>query len=48
LDYAGGYYVRDPVCAPLIVAAHRQRRRVRIGVGKACPGQRRPPEPTQG
>ena len=48
LAYAGGYYVRDPLCAPLIVAAHRQQRRVRIGIGKACPGQRPPPEPTQG
>jgi hypothetical protein len=47
LAYAGGYYVRDPFCASLLVAAHRQQRRVRIGVGKACPGQRPPPEPTQ-
>jgi hypothetical protein len=48
LAYAGGYYVRDPFCAPLLVAAHQQRRQVRIGVGKACPGQRPPPQPTQG
>ena len=48
LAYAGGYYVRHPICAPLIVAAHRQRRRVLIGVGKACPGQRPPLEPTAG
>lgn len=48
LAYAGGYYVRDPLCAPLIVAADGHRQRVRIGVGKACPGQRPPPEPTQG
>jgi hypothetical protein len=48
LDYAGGYYVRHPICAPLIVAAHGQRQRVWIGVGTACRGQRSPPEPTQG
>lgn len=47
LAYAGGYYVRVPLCAPLIVTAYGQRQRVRIGVGKACPGQRPPPEPTQ-
>jgi hypothetical protein len=40
LAYAGGYYVRDPMCAPLIVEAGGQRRRVQIGIGKACPGER--------
>lgn len=48
LVYAGGFYVRDTFCAPVTVAAHQQRRRVPIGVGKACPGQRPPPQPTQG
>ena len=47
LAYAGGYYVRAPLCASLLVTARRQQRRVRIGVGKACLGQRPPPEPTQ-
>jgi hypothetical protein len=48
LAYAGGYYVRDPMCAPLIVAADGRRRRVQIGIGKPCPGERPPPNPTQG
>lgn len=48
LDYAGGYNVRDPFCAPLIVAAHRQRRRVRIGVGKACPDSAHRPSRRKG
>lgn len=42
----GGYYVREPTCATLIVASGGQRRLVQIGVGKACPGQRPPPNPT--
>jgi hypothetical protein len=48
LAYAGGYFVRDPMCAPLIVAANRQRQRVQIGIGKACEGQRPPFKPTSG
>lgn len=47
LAFAGGYYVRSPMCAPLIVDARGMRRRVWIGIGKACPGQRPPPPPTQ-
>jgi hypothetical protein len=47
LVYAGGYHVSRPVCASLVVIAHGRRRRVRIGVGTACPGQRPPSEPTQ-
>jgi hypothetical protein len=47
LDFAGGYWVRRPVCLPLTVAAHGQTRRVSIGVGRPCAGQRPPPRPTQ-
>jgi hypothetical protein len=46
LAYAGGYFVRDPVCATLIVAANGRQQRVQIGIGKACEGQRPPPQPT--
>lgn len=48
LAYAGGYFVRDPMCASLIVAANGQRQRVQIGIGKACDGQRPPVKPTSG
>lgn len=47
LVWPGGYYVRDPVCAPLIIEAGGQRRRVQMGIGKPCPGQRPAPNPTQ-
>ena len=47
LAFAGGYWVRSTICAPLIVDAHGLRRRVWIGIGEACPGQFPPPQPTQ-
>lgn len=47
LDFAGGYWVHSTMCAPLIVESDGLRRRVWIGIGKACPGQRPPPQPTQ-
>jgi hypothetical protein len=47
LDFAGGYLVPRTTCAPLIVEARGQRRRVRIGIGRVCPGQLPPPQPTQ-
>lgn len=47
LVYAGGYYVSHPACVPLVVVAGGRRRRVRIGVGAPCRGQRPPPQPTQ-
>lgn len=46
LDYAGGFWARRTMCAPLIVVAHHRRVRVRIGVGKACPGQLPPLQPS--
>jgi hypothetical protein len=47
IDFAGGYWVTRPMCAALIVAAEGRRRRVQIGIGKACPGQLPPPQPSQ-
>ncbi len=47
LAYAGGYYVAHPMCASLVVVAKDRRRRVRIGLGAPCAGQRPPPQPTQ-
>ena len=43
LAYAGGYFVSEPGCVSVVVKAANQTRRVRIGVGAACPGQDPPP-----
>jgi hypothetical protein len=47
INFAGGYWTTRPRCATVIVAANGRRRHVRIGIGKACPGQLPPPQPTQ-
>ena len=47
INFVGGYWTTKPRCATLIVAADNRRRHVRIGIGKACPGQLPPPQPTQ-
>jgi hypothetical protein len=47
VNYIGGYWVRHPICATLIVASDGRRRRVRIGIGVGCPGQRPPAFPTE-
>jgi hypothetical protein len=45
LGFAGGYRVRSPACVAVLVRAGHQTRRVHIGVGAPCPGQRPPPSP---
>ena len=47
LAIAGGYWIDQPACVPIIVRAGGKQQQVHVGVGKACPGQRPPPEPSQ-
>jgi hypothetical protein len=47
LAYAGGYWVADPGCVTVVVRARGQARRVRIGLGAACPGQQPPQGPSE-
>jgi hypothetical protein len=47
INYAGGYWTTKPRCATLIVAADGRRRRVHIGIGRACSGELPAPRPTQ-
>lgn len=44
--YPGGYLTDRPGCYPVVVVSGSQRKRVTIGVGAPCPGQRPPPAPT--
>ncbi len=37
--FAGGFWVREPACMPLVVRAGQQEERVTIGIGAPCPGQ---------
>jgi hypothetical protein len=41
--YAGGFWVAQPACVPLLVDSGGQEQTVHIGVGTACPGQAAPP-----
>ena len=43
LAYAGGYWVSEPACVPLVVESNQLRKVVHIGVGAACRGQSPPP-----
>ncbi len=47
INYVGGYWVRQPLCAALLISRAGRRRRVLVGIGTGCPGQRRPASPTQ-
>jgi hypothetical protein len=47
LAIPGGYWIDHPACVPIIVRAGGKQQQVHIGVGKACPGQRPPQEPSQ-
>ena len=43
LAYAGGYWVSEPACVPLVVESGRRHKTVHIGVGAPCRGQTPPP-----
>lgn len=43
LAYAGGYWVREAACVPLIVKVAKKKTRVHVGVGAPCRGQDEPP-----
>lgn len=47
LDYAGGFFVQHPACVSVVVKAGKRERRIRVGLGTPCHGQRRPQGPTQ-
>jgi hypothetical protein len=43
LVFAGGFWVGEPACVPILVKSAGQEQTVLIGVGAACPGQAAPP-----
>ena len=43
LVFAGGFWVAEPSCVPVIVESPNVEQTVMVGVGKACPGQAEPP-----
>ncbi len=43
LVFAGGFWVDEPSCVPIVVNSGSQQETVQIGVGAACPGQAPPP-----
>jgi hypothetical protein len=47
LAFAGGYWVSEVGCRPLLVRTSGLEATVEIGVGAPCAGQDPPPEPTE-
>ncbi|HSC03091.1 MAG TPA: hypothetical protein VLC49_07220 [Solirubrobacteraceae bacterium] len=47
LAYPGGFWLRRPACVPLLIKTGARSRRVQVGLGTPCPGQRPPAGPTQ-
>ena len=43
LVFAGGFWVAEPACVPILVNSGTQQETVEIGIGMACPGQAQPP-----
>jgi hypothetical protein len=48
LAFVGGYYVDRPSCVALVVKTASGTRRVKVGVGTPCAGQRPPLGPSHG
>ena len=42
LIFAGGFWVSEPSCVPIVVHSGTQQQTVQVGVGTACPGQTEP------
>jgi hypothetical protein len=47
LAYAGGYWIDHIGCVAVVVGSGDTHQLVHIGLGKPCPGQRPPEEPSQ-
>ena len=45
IAFPGGFFVNEPHCARVIVRVGDRDHTTRVGLGKACPGQRPPPAP---
>ena len=46
LNFVGGFWVTQPVCAPILVDAKGRQEQVWFGLGRPCPEQQPPPNPS--